>query len=119
LKQPIRSPFVPAALAAVALAGCHSASRATGPHVLTSAELQGQQIVQTHCLGCHYIHSKKTLVGPGLQGLFKEPYLPDGAPATDGYVRSKVIRGGNVMPAFGNSLDAEQMHDLLAYLHTL
>ena len=119
MKPLARSPLVPAALAAVALAGCHSAPHGTGPHALTSAELRGQQIVQTHCLGCHYIHSKKTLVGPGLQGLFKEPYLPDGAPATDEYVQSKVARGGNVMPAFGNSLAAVQMHDLLAYLHTL
>ena len=86
---------------------------------MTAAELRGQQIVQTHCLGCHYIQSKKTLIGPGLQGLFKNPYLPDGAPATDGYVRSKIARGGNVMPAFGNSLDAGQIRDLLAYLHTV
>lgn len=98
------------------LAGCH---RAPGPRALTVAQLHGQQIVQTHCLGCHHINSKTTLVGPGLQGLFNQPYLPDGAPATDGYVRSKIIRGGNVMPAFGSSLDAEQLRDLLAYLHTV
>jgi len=86
---------------------------------LTSAELQGQQILQTHCAGCHYVNSSKTLIGPSLQGLFKKSRLPDGAPATDGYVQSKIARGGSVMPAFGNTLDAEQMHDLLAYLHTI
>ncbi len=86
---------------------------------MTSAELRGQQIVQTHCLGCHYINSGKTLVGPSLQGLFKKARLSDGAPATDGYVRSKIARGGYVMPAFGNTLDAEQMRDLLAFLHTV
>jgi mono/diheme cytochrome c family protein len=86
---------------------------------LTSAELQGQQILQTHCAGCHHVDSDKKLIGPRLQGLFKKTRLPDGAPATDGYVRSKIVRGGTGMPAFGNTLDAEQMRDLLAYLHTV
>ncbi|HTU52300.1 MAG TPA: cytochrome c [Acidobacteriaceae bacterium] len=119
MKPHPRSPLVPAALAVAVLAGCHSATRTTGPHALTSAELQGQQILQTHCAGCHYVNSSKTLIGPSLQGLFKKSRLPDGAPATDGYVQSKIARGGSVMPAFGNTLDAEQMHDLLAYLHTI
>jgi len=119
LKQPTRSPVIPAALAAVVLAGCHSAPRSTGPRALTSAELQGQQIVQTHCAGCHHVDSDKTLIGPGLQGLFKKARLPDGARATDGYVRSKIACGGSVMPAFGNTLNAQQMHDLLAFLHTV
>jgi len=119
LKLPSRSPVVPAALAAVVLAGCHSAPRATGPRALTSAELQGRQIGQTHCAGCHHVDSDKTLIGPGLQGLFKKTRLPDGPPATDGYVRPKIARGGSVMPAFGNTLNGEQMHDLLAYLHTV
>ena len=119
MKQLARSPLVPAALAAALFAGCSSATRAKGPRTLTSAELQGQQILQTHCAGCHYVNSGKTLIGPSLQGLFKKKRLPDGAPATDGYVRSKIARGGSVMPAFGSTLDAEQMRDLLAYLHTV
>jgi mono/diheme cytochrome c family protein len=106
-------------MAAMLLAGCHPAPRSKPGSQLTPEELQGQQIVQTHCLGCHYIHSKETLVGPGLQGLFKQPYLPSGAPATDGFVRSRIVRGGNVMPAFGNSLDDKQIRDVMAYLHTL
>ena len=75
--------------------------------------------MQTHCAGCHYVNSGKILIGPSLQGLFKKAQLPDGAPASDGYVQSKITRGGSVMPAFGNTLDAEQMRDLLAYLHTV
>ena len=117
--QPTQSRFIPVAFAVVVLAGCHSAPRATGPHTLTASESQGQQILQTHCAGCHYVNSGKILIGPSLQGLFKKAQLPDGAPATDGYVQSKITRGGSVMPAFGNTLDAEQLRDLLAYLHTV
>ena len=114
-----QSPVIPAALSAVLLAGCHSATHGARSHVLTFTELQGQQILQTHCAGCHYVDSNKTLVGPGLQGLFKKSRLPDGAPATDGYVSAKIARGGTVMPAFGNTLNAEQMRDLRTYFHTV
>lgn len=114
--QLTRSPLVPAALAAVVLAGCHSAPCATGAHTLTASELQGQQILQTHYAGCHYVNSRKTLIGPGLRGLFKKAQLPDGAPVADGYVQSKIIRGGSLMP---KTFDAGQMRDLLAYLHTV
>ena len=111
--------MVPVTLAAILFAGCSHGPRAMQPHALTSSELQGQQIVQTHCAGCHHFDSDQILVGPGLQGLFKKARLPDGAPATDGYVASKIARGGSVMPAFGNTLDAGQMRNLLAYLHTV
>jgi mono/diheme cytochrome c family protein len=111
--------MVPTAIAAMLLAGCHPASRSKPAGQLTPAELRGQQIVQTHCRGCHSVTSKKTLVGPGLQGLFQQPYLPSGAPATDGFVRSRIIRGGDGMPAFGNSLDDNQIRDVVAYLHTV
>lgn len=117
----LQKPYLPSGAPAndLVLAGFNSASRATRPHELTAAELRGQQIMQTHCVGCHYVDSNKTLVGPGLKGLFKKSHLASGAPATNGYVRSQIVRGGNVMPAFGNTLDAEQMRDLLAYLHTI
>ena len=94
MKQLTPSSLVPPASAAARLAGCHST-------------------------GCHSFDSDKTLTGRSLQGFFKKAQLPDGAPATDGYVQSKIARGGSVMPAFGNSLDAQQMRDLLAYLHTV
>jgi cytochrome c553 len=117
----LQKPYLPSGSPAndLVLVGFSSASHATRPHELTAAQLRGQQIMETHCVGCHYVDSNKTLVGPGLKGLFKKSHLPSGAPATDGYVRSKIVRGGNVMPAFGNTLDAEQMRDLLAYLHTI
>jgi mono/diheme cytochrome c family protein len=86
---------------------------------LSAQENRGYAVFQSQCAECHYANSEKGLHGPGLQGLFKKPYLPSGAPANDDRVTAAVLHGRNMMPAFGNKIDDQQLTDLLAYLHTL
>lgn len=50
--------------------------------------------------------------------MFKQPYLPSGAPANDDRVRHVILGGRNMMPAVRN-LDDQEMENLMAYLHTL
>lgn len=86
---------------------------------LTSQEANGYAVFQSHCSRCHYANSEEGFHGPGLQGLYKEKYLPSGAPANDDRVTSAILHGRGMMPAFGNDLDEQQLNDLIAYLHTL
>ncbi|MHB1022446.1 MAG: c-type cytochrome [Acidobacteriaceae bacterium] len=86
---------------------------------LTPQEHRGYVVYQTRCAACHYATKTDPLHGPGLQALFKKPYLPSGAAATDERVTDTIVRGRNMMPAFGSQLDDQQLTDLLAYLHTL
>ena len=86
---------------------------------LTPQQSSGHQVYMARCAGCHYPNSEDPLHGPGLQGLYKKKYLPSGAPANDDRVTAVILRGRNMMPAFGNNLDDQQLADLLAYLHTL
>jgi mono/diheme cytochrome c family protein len=81
--------------------------------------MRGYAVFQSHCAACHYANREQSLHGPGLQGMFKKPYLPSGAPANDDRVTATILHGRNMMPAFGGDLDDQQMQDLLAYLHTL
>ena len=61
-----------------------------------------------------------SLHGPGLQALYRQKYLPSGAPANDDRVTTVILHGHDLMPAFSGSLDkAARLNDLLAYLHTL
>ena len=101
------------------LAGCHSPPPSKPFNELTPVELQGYAVFQSNCARCHYAIRTRSLHGPGLQGLYKEQYLPSGAPANDDRVRAAILHGRGMMPAFGNVLDDSQMHALLAYLHTL
>ena len=100
--------------AAVFLAGCDSTPASKPISQLTPAEFQGYQIYQSQCAPCHSAGQ-----GPNLQGMFKKQYLPSGMPTNDDRVRATILYGRGMMPAFGNSVDDQQMQDLIAYLHIL
>jgi mono/diheme cytochrome c family protein len=52
--------------------------------------------------------------------MFQGQYLSlSGLPANDERVSDIIRLGRNEMPAFGQVLDAQQVQDLLVYLHTL
>jgi mono/diheme cytochrome c family protein len=86
---------------------------------LTPEELRGHAVYGQYCARCHYADSQGGLRGPGLEGVFREKYLPSGAPANDARVTAVIEQGRSMMPAFGNDLDQQQLQQLLAYLHTL
>jgi mono/diheme cytochrome c family protein len=109
-----------AALALLAITGCKPPLPPSKPlSELTPQEQQGHQVFAARCAGCHYANNENPLHGPGLQGLYKKKYLPSGAAANDDRIASVIERGRNMMPAFGNTMDDEQLANLMAYLHTL
>jgi len=64
----------------------------------------------------------RRMVGLGLGvvvGVFKKASLPSGAPANDERVEATILHGHGLMPAMGDSTDAQDLDDLMAYLHTL
>ncbi len=120
VKIPFRTGALLVGTLALLAAGCKSGPPPSKPvSDLTPVEQSGRAIFQTHCAACHYPTSTEPLHGPGLQGLYKRPYLPSGAPANDDRVSEVITHGRNLMPPMGNQLDERQMQDLLAYLHTL
>ena len=112
--------LIACALAIFLLAGCRPPLPPSKPlSELTPQEAAGHEVYAAHCARCHYANSDRSLHGPGLQALYKQKYLPSGAPANDDRVTAVILRGRNMMPAFGNKIDEQQLDDLLAYLHTL
>lgn len=101
------------------LTACHHLPPSKPLSELTPTEMRGYTVYQQQCAQCHQANSEQPLHGPGLQGVFKKPYLPSGAPANDDRVRAAIAEGRNMMPGFANVLNDQQMNDLLAYLHTL
>lgn len=112
--------LIAAVLAIFVLIGCRSPLPPSTPlSELTPQEASGHQVFASHCANCHHANNEQSLRGPGLQGLYKRKYLPSGAPANDDRVRAAILHGRNMMPAFSNTMDEQQLNDLLAYLHTL
>jgi mono/diheme cytochrome c family protein len=109
-----------AVLATSMIAGCRPKLPPSKPLAeLTPQEAAGHDVFQANCARCHYPNSEEGLRGPGLQGLYKQKYLPSGAPANDDRVTSVILHGRGMMPSFANDLNDRQVNAVIAYLHTL
>ena len=106
-------------MGALALAGCKSIPPPTPLADLNAQQSHGHAVFQARCGVCHYDRKEGPLHGPALVGIFKKEYLPSGAPANDERVTATILHGRNMMPPMANSMDAQDLDDLMAYLHTL
>jgi hypothetical protein len=80
---------------------------------------QGRKLFASRCAGCHDPLSTRTIVGPGLKGLLRNPVLPISKnPATAESIRFQLRQPIGRMPSFAY-LSAEEIEDLIAYLNTL
>lgn len=107
------------ALSLLTTVGCHRLAPSKPLSELTANEAAGHRIFVSQCSGCHYANTENGLHGPGLEGLFRKPYLASGAAANDERVTAVILHGRNMMPAFGNTLSDQALEELIAYLHTL
>jgi mono/diheme cytochrome c family protein len=104
---------------ACGLSGCKSSPPPMPLEQLNAQQMHGHAVFQAHCLVCHNDRKDKPLHGPAMVGVFKRPSLQSGAPANDERVTTTVLHGHGLMPAMGNTIDQQDLDDLLAYLHTL
>ncbi|MFZ0732231.1 MAG: cytochrome c [Candidatus Sulfotelmatobacter sp.] len=87
---------------------------------LNPQQAAGRKIYDADCARCHEPYSTRGKKGPGLKGMFKHKYLSlSGLPANDERVTDIIRLGRSEMPAFSQTLNQQNMEDLLAYLHTL
>jgi mono/diheme cytochrome c family protein len=106
-------------LGLLATCGCHRLPPSKPLSELTPHEAEGRQVFVSRCSSCHSADTEKGMNGPGLEGLFRKPYLHSGMAANDTQVTAVIVQGRNMMPALGNTLTDQQLADLMAYLHTL
>jgi mono/diheme cytochrome c family protein len=87
---------------------------------LNSQQSAGRKIYDSQCDRCHEPYSSRGKKGPSLSGVFQHKYLSlSGLPANDDRVADIIRLGRNEMPGYSQTLSAQDMQDLLAYLHTL
>ena len=103
------------------LAGCNAEIRKSDAELgLNEQQSAGRRIYDRHCDQCHEPYSTSGKKGPGFKGIFKKQYLSEsGLPANDERVGEIIKFGRSKMPGFGQTLDQQQIQDLLAYMHTL
>ena len=109
--------LIAGAAAIFAVAGCKSLPPSKPESEWTPEEARGAAVFHDACAKCHYPTSTHGLHGPGLQAITKVKAMPSGAPPTDERLTAVILHGHGTMP--GTALDDQQLHDLLAYLHSL
>lgn len=108
-----------AILLVVSPLGCSRSNMDYGP-AFASAETRGEIVYERNCSACHDAENLQLLKQPPkLNGLFDRQTLPSGAPASDDRVRKTILAGRGIMPQFEQTLDQQQVDDLLKYLHKL
>ena len=108
-------------LTLIVLTACKAERRKSDAELgLNPQQAAGRKIYDSNCDRCHEPYSTKGKKGPGLQGVFKNKYLPiSGLPANDERVTDIIRLGRKEMPAYSQTLSQQDIDDLLAYLHTL
>jgi mono/diheme cytochrome c family protein len=109
--------FAAGALGAMLASGCRSLPPSKPSSEWTPEEARGASVYQDKCARCHYPTTTDGLHGPGLQAITKLKAMPSGAPPTDERMTDVILRGRPMMP--GTALSDSDLHDLLAYLHSL
>ncbi|MFZ0296655.1 MAG: cytochrome c [Candidatus Sulfotelmatobacter sp.] len=108
-------------LVLAALTGCDIERRKSDAELgLNAQQAAGRKIYDNYCDRCHRPYSTKGKKGPGLKGIFRNKYLPQtGLPANDDRVTDIIRNGRPDMPGYSQVMSAQEIQDLLAYLHTL
>jgi mono/diheme cytochrome c family protein len=108
-------------LALIALAGCDVERRKSDAELsLNPQQAAGRKLYDNYCDRCHRPYSTKGKKGPGMRGIFQHQYLPlSGLPANDDRVTDIIRNGRPDMPGYSQVMSAQDIQDLLAYLHTL
>jgi mono/diheme cytochrome c family protein len=104
-----------------ARAGCDVERRKSDAELgLNPQQAAGRKIYDNYCDRCHRPDSTKGKKGPGLKGVFQHQYLPKtGLPANDDRVSDIIRNGRSDMPGYSQVMSAQDMQELLAYMHTL
>lgn len=110
-----------ALLALLLISACDVERRKSDAELgLNPQQSAGRKIYDDRCDRCHEPYSTRGKKGPGLKGMFQHKYLSlSGLPANDDRVTDIIRLGRNEMPAYSQTLNPQDIQDLLAYLHTL
>jgi mono/diheme cytochrome c family protein len=107
--------------ALLTVTGCDIERRKSDAELgLNPQQAAGRKLYDNYCDRCHRPYSSKGKKGPGLKGIFQHQYLSlTGLPANDERVSDIIRYGRPDMPGYSQVLSAQDVQDLLAYLHTL
>lgn len=110
--------FICGILLAAGLFAQSSAKKTTSANA--AAVSRGKTVFQQKCAVCHYDTSDQKKIGPGLKGISKRgTFSVNGNRITDESLKAWIENGDQLMPPFKDTLEPEQLKDVIAYVKML
>lgn len=90
------------------------------PKASAEAVARGKTVFDSKCSICHNADSDAKKIGPGLKGIGKRgTFTVNGNKVTDEALKTWIENGDSLMPPFKDSIEDQQIKDVVAYVKTL
>ena len=97
-----------------------SSSKKAASHGPSGSAVKGKEVFEKKCSICHYADKEAKKIGPGLKGMYKRgTFTVNGNKITDESLRTWIENGDSLMPPMKETLEGNQIKDVIAYVKTL
>jgi len=81
---------------------------------------RGKEVFEKKCAMCHFADSDAKKIGPGLKGISKRgTFTVNGNKVTTDSLTTWIENGDSQMPGMKDTLEPQQIKDVVAYVKTL
>jgi len=89
-------------------------------HAAAGSATRGKEVFEKKCAMCHFADSNAKKIGPGLKGISKRgTFTVNGNKVTTQALTAWIENGDSMMPGMKETLEPEQIKDVVAYVKTL
>jgi len=97
-----------------------AAPKKASSHAAAGSVARGKEVFEKKCAMCHFADSDAKKIGPGLKGLSKRgTFTVNGNKVTAEALTTWIENGDSLMPGMKDSLEPQQIKDVVAYVKTL
>jgi cytochrome c2 len=97
-----------------------SSSKKAASHPSSGSAVKGKEVFEKKCAICHYADKEAKKIGPGLKGMYKRgTFTVNGNKITGESLKTWIENGDSLMPPMKETLEADQIKDVIAYVKTL
>jgi cytochrome c2 len=97
-----------------------SAPKATSHKTSAASAENGKAVFDQKCAICHYADKDTKKIGPGLKGISKRgTFTVNGNKVTTEALTTWIENGDSLMPGMKETLEPQQIKDVVAYVKTL
>jgi cytochrome c len=96
------------------------APKKASSHAAAGSAARGKDVFEKKCAMCHFADSDAKKIGPGLKGLSKRgTFTVNGNKVTTEALTTWIENGDSLMPGMKETLEPQQIKDVVAYVKTL